>query len=76
MPDKSKLFAKFVDMNFVRIKGILHEKVKVLDLININIVKEDGTWVPLGDEYKEEFLHGRSPYMKFLNNNSSLQSYL
>lgn len=67
MPDKAKHFAKFVDMNFVRIKGILHEKVKVLDLINITIEREDGICILLDDEYKEEFLHGKSPYMKYLS---------
>ena len=67
MPDKAKHFAKFVDMNFVKIKGILHEKVSVLDLIKIHIVTEDEKWIPLGDEYKEELLHGRSPYMKYLS---------
>lgn len=65
--DKSKLFAQFIDMNFIKIKGILHEKVKIMDLITIRIEKQDGTCEVLTDKYKEEFLHGRSPYLKFLN---------
>lgn len=67
MPDKAKHFAKFVDINFVKIGGIMHERVTVLDLISIHISTEDGNLISLGDEYKEEFLHGRSPYMKYLS---------
>jgi len=69
MTNKSKHFEKFIDMNFVKIKGILHDKLTVLDLIAIRIEKSDGSTELLGDEYKEEFLHGRSPFLKYLNKN-------
>lgn len=65
--DKAKMFAKFMDTNYVKIKGILHEKLTVLNLITIRIQKQDGSCELLGDEYKEEFLYSRSPYLKFLN---------
>jgi hypothetical protein len=67
--DKAKMFAKFMDTNYVKIKGILHERITVLNLITIRIQKEDGTCEVLPDEYKEEFLHGRSPFLKYLNHN-------
>lgn len=65
--DKAKMFAQFMDTNYVNIKGVLHEKLTVLNLITIRIQKQDGSCELLSDEYKEEFLYGRSPYLKFLN---------
>lgn len=68
--DKGKLFAKFVDMNYVRTKTHLVDKSTIDDLVEITITKEDGSHVSLGNEYKQEYFHGRSPYEKYLNEKS------
>lgn len=42
-------------------------------IIEITITKKDGSSVILGDEYKDEYLLGRSAFAKYLNDNTKKQ---
>lgn len=50
-------------------KSILMEKIESI-IIEITITKEDGSFIKLGDEYKEEYFHGRSAFAKYLTDNN------
>lgn len=42
----------------------------LFDLVEITITKKDGSSIKLGDEYKEEYFHGRSAFAKYLTDNN------
>lgn len=69
MQNENNHLVRFVEKGFNRNDNSSIDHEYIDSLLTIRLQREDGTSFFLGNEYKEEFFHGRSPYLKYLNNN-------
>lgn len=70
MQNKAKAFASFVDSTYDRVGGFLVDKQTRLNNIEITIVHSTGNEERLGEEYKMEYLKGRSAYAMYQKNSN------